>query len=66
MSNETKPAWWPTAEQKRHADAGCAHPDECKVATEIIADAMTLGEAPASEIMAAVHAADRALREARA
>ena len=26
-----RPPWWPTAEQKRHADAGCAHPDECKV-----------------------------------
>lgn len=21
----SKPAWWLTAEQKRHADAGCAH-----------------------------------------
>jgi hypothetical protein len=26
-----RPAWWPTAEQKRHADAGCRHPDECYV-----------------------------------
>lgn len=26
-----RPAWWPTAEQKRHAGAGCAHPDVCKV-----------------------------------
>jgi hypothetical protein len=26
-----RPAWWPTAEQKLHADAGCAHPDECKL-----------------------------------
>lgn len=28
---ETRPAWWPTAENKRHADAGCAHPDRCNV-----------------------------------
>lgn len=28
---KNQPAWWPTPEQKRHADAGCAHPDECKV-----------------------------------
>ena len=26
-----RPAWWPTPEQKAHADAGCAHPDECRL-----------------------------------
>lgn len=35
METETKrPAWWPTAEQKRHADAACAHPDVCHLATD--------------------------------
>jgi len=26
-----RPPWWPTAEDKLHADAGCAHPDRCNV-----------------------------------
>jgi hypothetical protein len=26
-----RPPWWPTATQKLHADAGCAHPDTCHV-----------------------------------
>lgn len=26
-----RPAWWPTAEQKVHADAACAHPDVCNI-----------------------------------
>ena len=34
METERRPAWWPTAEQKLHADAGCAHPDNCNVPTE--------------------------------
>lgn len=28
-----RPPWWPTTEQKRHADAGCSHPDECHIDT---------------------------------
>jgi len=31
VTEPRKPAWWPTAEQKLHADAGCAHPDLCRV-----------------------------------
>lgn len=35
MTHRTvRPAWWPTPEQKLHADAGCAHPDKCNVKTE--------------------------------
>lgn len=29
-----QPAWWPTLDAKQHADAGCAHPDECNVPHE--------------------------------
>lgn len=31
IPSKKNPPWWPTAEQKIHADAGCAHPDECRV-----------------------------------
>lgn len=31
IPSKKNPPWWPTAEQKRHADAGCGHPDVCRV-----------------------------------
>jgi hypothetical protein len=37
--SEEPPPWWPTPEQKRHADAGCAHPDECRLAKDEDEDA---------------------------
>ena len=34
MTETKRPPWWPTAEQKLHADARCAHPDVCNVQSE--------------------------------
>lgn len=33
MPTTRRPAWWPLASAKPHADAGCRHPDECFVDT---------------------------------
>jgi hypothetical protein len=41
--SEKLPPWWPTAEQKVHADAGCAHPDQCNVAHQRTADWRVIG-----------------------
>lgn len=38
MLSEKHPAWWPTAEQKRHADAACVHPDVCNIPVDRQAD----------------------------
>lgn len=43
IPSKKNPPWWPTAEQKRHADAGCAHPDLCRVPSSL-PSAPTTGE----------------------
>jgi len=39
-TTSNRPPWWPTTDQKVHADAGCAHPDVCHVDAPAEVDAM--------------------------
>lgn len=57
-----RPAWWPTAEQKAHADAGCAHPDRCSLTPSPASSVDELRE----EWLAKVEVAEGLTSEARA